>query len=120
MFYLAKHHVNVAGLVVRPGDVFEAEFTREQETWLLKTGAMARTGTPVPVDSTEVPIHPEPEEAPESEVPAGNPPEEPQEAGEDEDAEAPAPMIDVMDGIVEAPAEPATPVRSGKGRGRKK
>lgn len=120
MFYLAKHHVNVAGLVVRPGDVFEADFTPEQEAWLLKVGAMARTGTPELVDNTEVPIHLEPEDVPECEAPAEEPPEEPAEAEEDEDTEAPAPMIDVMDGIVEAPAEPARPATPARGRGRKK
>lgn len=81
MAYIAKHYVSAGnGLTFVPGEIFEAAFDREQEKRLLMLGAIEIT------DSS--PVYEELEE-------------DESEAVSEEDF-AP-PVIDVMDGVAEAP-----------------
>lgn len=150
MYYLAKWRLNGAGQIILPGTVFEAEFTEEQEKRLLKLGAIVRTGAPELVNEltadapgislsqaeggsmdgeTDAPDHQEgdgeePEEPPQNgaEDEGSTEDEEATEDEEEADDDAPVPVIDVAEGVVDVPATPveAQPTQKKNNRRDKK
>lgn len=105
MLYRAKHYFGIAGQVIRPGDVFEPELEAEALERLIALGAIEPCAA-----APDRAVEPEGE----ADEPEGVP--EAVEAGESAEAElfddGPAPVIDISDGIVEAPKKP----RRGRGK----
>ena len=92
MVYTAKHYMRVAGQLLMPGDVFEAEFTKEQIDRYTRLGAIEEA------QSAEAEANAEPEPV------SAQQQDEPEETREDEEIVMPAPEIDPMDSIVTEPA----------------
>lgn len=93
-----------------PGEIISEDTPKEKLDWLKRAGAI-REAAPDP----EAPVMAEAPEDKGPEVQAPDPePDDPEtEAPEDEiDEEAEAPEIDVMDGLVTAPAEDEKPART--------
>lgn len=128
MYYLAKWRINHAGQIILPGTIFEADFSKEQEERLLKLGAVVYTDEPAPMyeDNIDIPQYqaetgayggdqsdadpPEGADAEPKEAPQNGAEGEEEATAEDErdedeaDEDAPVPIIDASEGIVEAPA----------------
>ena len=135
MYYLANWRIDNAGQIILPGIVFEGDFSEEQENRLLKLGAIVRTGDPELVNEIDenapgIPLSQgeagatggDTEEHGTQEQDDEKPEEAPQNGAEDEAAEedeadddAPVPVIDVSEGVVEAP-EPAKKKNTGRGK----
>lgn len=93
-----------------PGEIISEDTPKEKLDWLKRAGAI-REAAPDP----EAPVMAEaPEDkGPEAQAPDPEPDDLETEAPEDEiDEEAEAPEIDVMDGLVTAPAEEKKPART--------
>lgn len=93
-----------------PGEIISEDTPKEKLDWLKRAGAI-REAAPNP----EAPVMAEVPEDKGPEVQAPDPePDDPEtEAPEDEiDEDAEAPEIDVMDGLVTAPAEEEKPART--------
>ena len=134
MYYLANWRIDNAGQIILPGTVFEGDFSEEQENRLLKLGAIVRTGEPELVneidDAPGIPLSQaeagatggDTEEHDTQEQDDEKPEEAPQNGAEDEAAEedeadddAPVPVIDVSEGVVEAPV-PDKKKNTGRGK----
>lgn len=117
--YIAIKYI---GKKYTPGEILPDNLTADEVKWLLEAGAI-RKAAPAPgqlaapeeteeepegTDDPGTPVAPDDEQEPETTE------EEPQdEEPEDEiDEEAEAPEIDVMDGLVTAPAEEENPART--------
>ena len=131
MKYIAKHYVKVAGRMVTPGEIFEADIPPQKEERLLRLGAIQRDETPendaskfmIPtMKNTQTPPE-EPEddtddddmdgfeEADEGDddgenADEGNATDDADDGYEEAENEAP-PEIDVMDGVGQPSATPA-------------
>ncbi|WP_302554228.1 hypothetical protein [uncultured Bilophila sp.] len=110
--YIAIKYI---GKKYTPGEILPDNLPADEVKWLLEAGAIRKAapapGRPAVPEETEEPKTPA---APDDEQEPETTEEEPlDEEPEDEiDEEAEAPEIDVMDGLVTAPAEEEKPART--------
>ena len=122
--YIAIKYI---GKKYTPGEILPDNLPADEVKWLLEAGAI-RKAAPIPgqigapeetgdapegTDKPEIPAAPDSEQGPEAEEEPETEEEPQNEEPEDEiDEEAEAPEIDVMDGLVTAPAEEEKPART--------
>lgn len=124
MSYIAVHYVKIGRRMYTPGEIIDEHIPEEKRAWLLGKGAIRIADAPFLSPEPPPILSPDPPAAEEEdgEEDAQDEDEADHDDEDEEDGEeivGEAPEIDVMDGIVAGPEEPAQAKPKQAGRRKK-